>query len=315
MPWEKIKSERALLLHIQKAGFRSTLFQLKTHGRVNHDNALAPLAPFVNPQGLVRLSGRTEAAELLYEAKYPLILHAKDPVVEVMARHIHDSLMHSGGPRAIHTELSKFYWVPKVTTLLRKVAYKCMICRRKFAKPTAQMMVPLSFFRLPTSKLHPFNYSAIDVAGPFVITITKCKITTTYKRWLLVIRCVTVGAVHLEMLNSMTEVSFLMAMERFLALRPRPSVILADNRTNFRGGDNKLNDKNQIDISEAQQKLNIKFCFAPPRAPYFMGLVERMVGGAKAALRPALRTRAVTGEEIRTVFSKTMGILNNFPIS
>jgi hypothetical protein len=55
--------------------------------------------------------------------------------------------------------------------------------------------------------------------------------------------------------------------------------------------------------------------FAPPKAPHFQGLVEQIVGAAKAAIKPALRTRVITGEELKTIFAKAMGILNNFPIS
>jgi hypothetical protein len=46
-----------------------------------------------------------------------------------------------------------------------------------------------------------------------------------------------------------------------------------------------------------------------------MGQVERIVGAAKAALRPALGRRIVSAEELRTVIAKTMGIFNNFPIA
>jgi hypothetical protein len=119
----------------------------------------------------------------------------------------------------------------------------------------------------------------------------------------------------LEMMEKMDKSSFLLSVERFLAVRPRPSVFLADNGTNLKGGQSLLEVKNQIDISEAQKKLNIEFRFEPPRAPHFMGLVERIVGAAKAALKPALRTTAVSGEELQTVIAKTMGILNNFPIA
>jgi hypothetical protein len=117
------------------------------------------------------------------------------------------------------------------------------------------------------------------------------------------------------MIDSMDTSSFLLAIERFIAIRPRPTVILEDNGTNFRGGEAALKEKNQINITEAQRKLNIEFRFAPPRAPHHMGLVERIVGAAKAALRPALRTTSVSSEELQTVFAKTMGILNNFPIA
>jgi hypothetical protein len=182
MPMEKIEAEQALVYHSQHASFRATLFQLKTHGRVNHNSDLATLAPFIDDQGLIRLSGRTEAADLVYEAKFPLLLYTKDPMAEVMVRNIHQSILHAGGSRAIHTELSKFYWIPKVTTLLRRVAYKCVTCRKKFARPTKQVMAPLPFFRLPSSRLHPFEYTAVDVAGPFSVTEMK----VVHKRWLLV---------------------------------------------------------------------------------------------------------------------------------
>jgi uncharacterized protein YfcZ (UPF0381/DUF406 family) len=167
-------------------------------------------------------------------------------------------------------------------------------------------VAPLPFFRLPSSKLNPFDHSAIDVAGPFLTIFQRTpKERETFKRWMLVICCATVGCVHLEMMEKMDTSSFLVAVERFLAVRPRPSVFLADYGTNFKGGQSLLEVKNQIDISEAQKKLNIEFRFAPPRAPHFMGLVEGLVSAAKAALKPALRTTAVSGEELRTVIAKT----------
>jgi hypothetical protein len=43
--------------------------------------------------------------------------------------------------------------------------------------------------------------------------------------------------------------------------------------------------------------------------------VERVVGAAKAALRLALRTALVSSEDLRTIFAKTMGNINNFPIA
>jgi hypothetical protein len=187
-----------------------------------------------------------------------------------------------------------------------------------------------AIFRLPTARLHAFDHSAIDVAGPYSIIKDKMEgegvdDKLPGKRWVLVIRCATVGAVHLEMIDTMDMALFLLAIEQFLAVRPRPTVFLADNGTNFHGRDNVLGDnkvtvkdkknKRLIDLSEAQKKLNIEFQFALPRAPHFRGLVERIVGAAKAALRRALRTALVSSKELRTILAKTMGIINNFPIA
>jgi hypothetical protein len=175
-------------------------------------------------------------------------------------------------------------------------------------------MAPLPFYRQPSSTLHLFDVSAIDVAGPYYIKIER----SIVKRWLLVICCATVGAIHCEMIDSMDTSSFLLAIERFLAVRPPLSVFLTDNGTNFRGGKTALENKpakDQIDLEKAQEHFNLEFRFAPPKAPHFQGLVKRFVGAAKAALRSAVRAHTLTDKELRTVFSRAMGHLNNIPIA
>jgi hypothetical protein len=138
------------------------------------------------------------------------------------------------------------------------------------------------------------------------------------KRWLLVIRCSTTGAIHLEMIDYMDTSSFLLPIEIFLALRPRPSVFIADNGSNFKGGDSALQgitEKGQINLAKAQSHFNIKFQFAPPRAPHFQGLVERFVWAAKVAIHSAVHAHTLTDQELRTISSRAMGHLNNVPIA
>jgi hypothetical protein len=119
------------------------------------------------------------------------------------------------------------------------------------------------------------------------------------------------------MLDSMDTSSFLLAIERFLAVRPRPSVFIADNGSNFRGGDSALHlDKGkQIDLGQAQTHFNIEFKFAPPRAPHFMGLVKGFVGAAKAAIYLSIHSHTLTDKELQTIFARAMGHLNNIPIT
>jgi hypothetical protein len=98
-------------------------------------------------------------------------------------------------------------------------------------------------------------------------------------------------------------------VERFLALRPRHSVFIADNGTNFKGGDSALQgitEKGQINLDKAQSHFNIKFQYAPPRAPHFQGLVERFVGAAKVAIHLAVHAHTLMDEELRTIFSRAM---------
>jgi hypothetical protein len=81
------------------------------------------------------------------------------------------------------------------------VAYKCVVCRRKLAKPTNHMMAPLPFLRLPTARLHVFDHFAIDVAGPYNVIKDKMEgdgedDKLPGKRWVLVICGAAVGAGH-----------------------------------------------------------------------------------------------------------------------
>jgi hypothetical protein len=91
----------------------------------------------------------------------------------------------------------------------------------------------------------------------------------------IVIRCSTTGAVLLDMIDYVDTLSFLLEINRWLALRPRPLVFIADGGTNFKGGDSALQDikdKGQINLAKAQSHFDTKFQFAPPRAPHFQGL-------------------------------------------
>jgi hypothetical protein len=60
-------------------------------------------------------------------------------------------------------------------------------------------MAPLPFFCQPSARLHPFDCTAVDAAGPFKTKVGRSEV----KRWLLIFWCSTVGAVHFEMIDTM----------------------------------------------------------------------------------------------------------------
>jgi hypothetical protein len=134
----------------------------------------------------------------------------------------------------------------------------------------------------------------------------------------IVIRCSTTGAVHLDMIDYVDTLSFLLAINRWLALRPRPSVLMADGGTNFKGGDSAVQDmakKGQINLAKAQSHFDTKFRFAPPRAPHFRGLVEGFVEATQAAVHSAVHAHTFEDEEFSAIFSRAMGRLNGVPIA
>jgi hypothetical protein len=120
-PVEIKEAERALVYLNQRQTYRFTRVQLEMHGKVNYDNNLAPLAPFLDAHGAIQLGERTEASHMAFNAKYPLLLHRKDPLTKMLATHTHQKLEHSSGPRGLLTEMNKKYWIPKATGFFRKL--------------------------------------------------------------------------------------------------------------------------------------------------------------------------------------------------
>jgi hypothetical protein len=151
-PVELEDAERALVYLSQRQTFRATRVQLEMHGSINPDNNLAPLAPFMDPQGAIRL-GRTEAAHLTYTAKYPLLLHCKDPITKILVTHVHQRLEHSSVPRVLLTEMNKKNWLPRATRFFRELVKTCVPCRKRLARTTTQIMAPLPFYRQPSSSI------------------------------------------------------------------------------------------------------------------------------------------------------------------
>lgn len=93
--------------------------------------------------------------------------------------------------------------------------------------------------------------------------------------------------------------SFLMALRRVVAQRGTPSEILADQGTNFRGGDKELQTaftsmSPHLQTQLAKQK--IQFRYNPPNAPHFGGMWKHEIRSVKTALRTIVGTQILTKE-------------------
>jgi hypothetical protein len=117
----------------------------------------------------------------------------------------------------------------------------------------------------------------------------------------------------------MDSASFLNAFERFCDDRRVPTHVRLDKGTNFGAGKKDLSDMWQY-VSKSYVKAqmpNIKWDFTPPYSPSQNGLIERMVGSAKAALRTVLdvTNEVITYETLLTCFKKVQGLLNDRPLA
>ena len=99
-------------------------------------------------------------------------------------------------------------------------------------------------------------------------------------------------AVHIEVVRSLDTDSCLVAINRFIARRGKPTTIISDNGTNFVGSARELkeyiNSWNQDQITSEWAQKHITRKFNAPGAPHFGGAWERFVRSCKKSMMAIL---------------------------
>ena len=112
---------------------------------------------------------------------------------------------------------------------VKKVLRHCRICRKYEGGPfRLSAMAPWPRERV--SKATPFTYTGLDYLGLLYI---KEKAETS-KVWICLFTCLTVCAIHLEIIQDMSAYKFLLALHRFIARGGIPKEITSGNASQFK---------------------------------------------------------------------------------
>lgn len=131
----------------------------------------------------------------------------------------------------------------------------------------------------------PFTNTGVDFCGPFYIKEKKYRNQRRVKVYICVFICMTIKAIHLEVVSDLSSDGFITALRRFTARRGLPKNIYSDNGTNFIGANNQLKEVYALFNSDEHKELinrysiehRISWHFIPPAAPHFGGLWESTV--------------------------------------
>lgn len=134
----------------------------------------------------------------------------------------------------------------------------------------------------PEIYIRPFTNVGMDYFGPLEITVGR----HTEKRWGVIYTCLSIRAIHLELVNSLTTDSCIRSLMMFSARRGQPQRIYSDNATNFHGANNALvAEMKNIDTSQLINRMqHIQWFFVPPGSPHFGGAWERLIRTVKSNL-------------------------------
>ena len=194
-------------------------------------------------------------------------------------------------------------WIPGKPNALRSTKNNCVNCRKGRPQTIATVMADLPEERLEASTA--FTNVGVDYFNRFIAKIGQ----RNEKRWFCLFTCLTMRAVHREVVRKLDTDCCLNAIMWFFARRGKPSTIISDNWTNFVGAEREFAEYvaawNKEGIEEHLIQRGIGWKFNPPAAPHFGGVWERLVRSCTKAMHAVLGNRSVT----ENVLSTTMCII------
>ena len=270
------------------------------------------LSPYTDQEGIIRVGGRADKAQVSYETKHPSLLPREHWISSLIVRHAHQC-----GHPGVATTVAKVrnrYWIVGAHDLAKSIKYRCVFCREMEAKAELQVMADL-----PSSRLKPFtppfHFTSCDYFGPYNVKIGRNK---TCKHYGVIFTCLNSRAVHLDLATDCSTMEFIQVLRRFYAVRGVPSLMLSDNGTQFIGAERQLRemiqgwDKNKLQEFSAEKGM--QWQFTTPGAPHQNGCAESLVKSCKIALKKAIGEQVLTPFELQTCLLEIANLVNQRPI-
>lgn len=276
---------------------------------------LRKLSPFLDENMILRLRGRLENATIITdETKNPIILPRNHHITHLLVDWYHRKYKHVHHETVIN-EIFQKYHIPGLRTLLRTVRKNCMMCRIRNSQPNPPEMGPLPVARV-SAFCKPFSHVGLDFFGPFIVTVGR----RSEKRYGAIFTCLTIRAVHIEMVYRLDMNSCVMAIRNFIARRGVPLHMYSDNGTNLKAAEKELRESlRNIDFQSLHNEFtspNTSWSFIPPASPHMGGAWERMVRSVKTVLYQIITPDHKLNEErLHNLFLEVENIINTRPLT
>ncbi|XP_062711767.1 uncharacterized protein LOC134289632 [Aedes albopictus] len=311
-------AENGLWRLVQASAYPEEVLVLKqedgnTKKRIERTSPVYKLSPFLDEHGVMRVDSRIGAVPYVtYDFKFPIILARHHHLTKLIVDYHHRRYLHANHETVLN-EVRQRLHVSNLRTVVRQVIKECQTCKITKAAPVQPRMAPLPESRL-AAMARPFSYVGLDYFGPIQVRLE----SSCVKRWVALFTCLTVRAVHLEVVHSLSTESCKMAVRRFVGRRGSPLEIRSDNGTNFQGASRELRDQIVVidhQLAETFTNSNTKRTFNPPSAPHFGGSWERLVRSVKTALGSLCTERNPDDETLLTVIVEAESIVNSRPLT
>ena len=232
--------------------------------------------------------------------KNPLILPSKHRAVQLYIKY---------QLKVFHHEGVEYIRLP--SDQLNTIVYS-VDCLQASIKPPQMSDLPIDRVM---NNVRPFTNTVVGYFGSFEVRVFR----GTVKKWLCLFTCLSVRAVHLELVESLDTASCIDAVHRFIARRCQPKAIFSDNDTTFVGAAREFKkcftELQRHEITVKLSESGIKCSFNLPAAPHFSGVWERLVRSCKKALFNVLGKQSLKKDRLQTVLGIVEQLINNRPLA
>lgn len=302
-PDEVQRAEEELFRAAQQSEFSDVVSQLSRdpHEELNKGHLLYQLTPHLDDGRLLRVTGRLNK-DFPLDVRAPIILPRGHRITKLLIQHYHEQYNHVNTETVVNELRQKFY-VAHLRQAVKESVRDCMFCRVHYAKPVVPRMGNLPPARTALRSLL-FSRTGMDYFGPVEVSVGRRK----EKRWVCLFTCLTVRAIHIEIVSSLDMNSCMMCVQMFVKRRGTPVEMWSDNATCFKA------------TAKEWERMQgtfpmVKFNFIPPGAPNFGGCWERMIRTVKSNINRMLQGRSLTDEILRCTLVEAEWIVNSHPLT
>ncbi len=204
--------------------------------------------------------------------------------------------------------------------MAKKVVDSCVTCRKARAIKCQQIMSDLPPER--TNAARPFEFATLDLFGPYEVKDGVRK-KVRLKVWGIIFCCMASRAMHADVVSDQSAEGFLLAYQRFTALRGYPSKLWSDPGRNFVGAKPALKElyqlldqinKSELENEAVKNGTEWSWKIHPADSPHRNGAAEAAVHVVKRALLNLGGNGSFTWGEFQTFLYMAANLANERPI-
>lgn len=190
---------------------------------IQKSSSLISYSPYLDELGVLRLRGRIDLASIPQESKRKIILPRKNWITKLFVDCYHRTFRHRNHETVVN-HIRQDYYIPKLRIVLKSIVHNCQTCKNRRAAPEMPEEGNLPFGRLAIG-FRSFTHTGID----FLARTRSYNDEVQSKDGACLFTCLTIRAIHIEIVHSMDTNSCIMALRNFILIRSRPTEIYSDN--------------------------------------------------------------------------------------